>query len=113
MDVWVKLYDPSDKWYTRKLRSIRWNVSGLLRKLRGGPAGIIAWYEMNKRCKELNRKLIAEAERIAREPKYPAPTPEEIQDFIDWSQSHGLVFEQQCTGFKKPVQSKSYVDISK
>ena len=111
MDVWVKLYDPSDKWYTRKLRSIRWRVAGLLRKLKHGPSGIAAWMKMNRRCKELNRALIAEAERIAREPKYPAPTPEEIQDFIDWSQAHGVIYDNRVTKVKHPKDSK-YVDIS-
>lgn len=111
MDVWVKLYEPSDKWYIRKMRSIRWRVAGLLRKLKRGPSGLVAWFRMNKRCKELNKFLLAEAEKVRMAPKYPDPMPKDVEEFVMWAQDHGVVFDNRVTKVNHPRDSK-YGDIS-
>jgi hypothetical protein len=62
--------------------------------------GVVGWFKFNRRCKEINRYLLAEAERIRMEPKYPPPTPEEVQDFIDWSESIGMQYKNNVEKIK-------------
>jgi len=109
--MWVRLYDPSDKWYIRKLKSIRWRLAGLLRKLKRGPKGLVAWWKMNRRCKELNRFLLAEAERARMAPKYPDPMPKDVEEFVMWAESHGVRFDNRVTKVHYPMNSV-YGDIN-
>jgi len=86
--MWKKLYEYNQPWYLSIWRSTTWKVYGLLRKLKAGPCGVVEWWKMNQRCKALNRQLLAEAESIRHEPKYPAPTPGEIEGFIVWAEEN-------------------------
>jgi hypothetical protein len=88
---WVELYDVNDGYVTRRIKDIHWKVRGLLRKLKKGPSGIVAWWKLNQRCKELNRRLLAEAERTRNAPKYPDPMPKDVQEFVEWAQAHGII----------------------
>ena len=106
---WVVIDEPSDPWYKRKFTAIRWRVSGLLRKLKQGPKGLVRWWKLNKRCKELNRQLLKEAAKP--KPMYET-TPKDVEEFVLWAESHGIRFEQQCMKSDRPKQSKNYVDIS-
>ena len=112
LKMWVKLYDKNDSWSTRMLRTIHWKVSGLLRKLKRGPSGIVAWWKLNQKCKALNRMLLEEAEKARHSPKYPDPMPKDVEEFVEWAQSHGVVFGQTCIGYKPIRTTKPYVDIT-
>ena len=85
--MWVNIYSVNMTWYKRIWINVRWRVSGLFRKGLT-PAGIVAWYKLNLKYRRLNKALLAEAKSLRNEPKYPAPTPEEIEDFIEWSEAH-------------------------
>lgn len=85
--MWVNIYSVNMTWYKRIWINVRWRVAGLFRKGLT-PAGIVAWYKLNLKYRKLNKQLLAEAESLRNEPKYPAPTPKEIEDFIEWSEAH-------------------------
>lgn len=110
--MWKKLYEPKSPWYLSIWRTVTWKVSGLLRKLKRGPSGLVAWWKLNRKCKALNKSLLAEAERSKNAPMYPSPTPKDVQEFVEWAQAHGILFEQQCTGYKPVRKSKPYVEIN-
>ena len=93
--MYKNIYNENDPWYLSICKSATWKVSGLLRKLRAGPSGAVAWWKMNQQCKALNRALLEEAKRSEKAAKYPAPTPQEIQDFIDWAESHRMNFDKE------------------
>ena len=90
---WVVIDEPDDPWYVRKLTALRWRVAGLLRKLKQGPKGLVRWWKLSKRCKELNRQLLKEAAKP--KPMYET-TPKDVEEFVLWAESHGIRFEQQC-----------------
>ena len=89
--MYKNIYDENDPWYLSIGKSAIWKLSGLLRKLKRGPRGILVWWRLNRRCKEINRQLLEEAAKYRYSAKYPDPTPRDVEEFVDWAQSIGII----------------------
>jgi len=89
--MYKKLYDKNDPWYLSLWRSATWKLSGLLRKLKDGPYGLVRWWKLNQRCKQLNKQLLEEASKMRHSARYPDPTPKDVEEFVQWAQSRGII----------------------
>jgi hypothetical protein len=89
--MYKNIYDENDPWYLSIGKSAIWKLSGLLRKLKRGPRGILMWWKLNQRCKAINKQLLEEANKMRYTAKYPDPTPRDVEEFVDWAQSIGII----------------------
>ena len=89
--MYKNIYNESDPWYLSIGKSAMWKLFGLLRKLKRGPRGFVIWWKLNQRCKEINRQLLVEAEKYRYAAKYPDPTPKDVEEFVEWAQTQGII----------------------
>lgn len=83
---WIRLENQEMGRLEKFAVQLKWRWSAIKRQItkqKGLIKGLKKWWELRQRCKECNKKLLAEAQRIKSMGPAEPPTLEQVKQFIE------------------------------